>query len=107
MIPSPYRTFDEPLLQFINQVRREHPDRLVAILVSEVVKQHWWDFLLHNFRAEHLRSSILRRGDRRVIVVSVPWYLEGPDGEPIHTSSVTSADAKGCHDEHTTPTLST
>ena len=73
MIPSPFRTFDEPLLQFIDQVRREHPDRLVAILVPEVVKQHWWDFLLHNFRAEHLRSSILPAGgDRRVIVVSVP-----------------------------------
>ncbi len=107
VIPSPFRTFHEPLLQFIDQVRREHPDRLVAILVPEVVKQHWWEFLLHNFRAGHLRSSILRRGDRRVVVVSVPWYLEDRDDEPIHTSSATSADAKGCHPEHTTPTVST
>ena len=107
MIPSPFRSFHEPLLQFIDQVRREHPDRLVAILVPEVVKQHWWEFLLHNFRAEHLRSSILRRGDRRVVVVNVPWYLEDQDGEPIHSSSGTSADEKGCQTEHTTPSLST
>ena len=107
VIPSPFRTFHEPLLQFIDQVRREHPDRLVAILVPEVVKRHWWEFLLHNFRAGHLRSSVLRRGDRRVVVVSVPWYLEDQDGEPIHTSSGTSASAKGCHTEHTTPSLST
>jgi amino acid transporter len=82
LINSPYREFIEPLLEFIDRVKQEHPHRLVAILVPELVKQHWWDFLLHSIRAEWFRSAVLKHGDRHVVVVSVPWYLEDRSEPP-------------------------
>ena len=51
---------------------------MIAVLVPEVVKTNWWQFLLYNYRAELLRSALLRHGDHRLIVVSVPWYVEDP-----------------------------
>lgn len=94
VINSPYREFFEPLLQFIDRVMQEHPDRLVAILIPELVKQHWWQFLLHNVRAEWFRSALLRRGDRHVVVVSVPWYLEDRSEPPAPRPTTDTAEER-------------
>ena len=58
--------------------REQYPGRMIAVLVPEVVKTNWWQFLLHNYRGELLRSALLRHGDHRLVVVSVPWYVEDP-----------------------------
>jgi len=76
IIHSPYRKFAEPLLDFLERLEARHPDRSIAVIVPEVVKRHWWQFLLQNYRAEALRSALLRKGDHRIVVVSVPWYVE-------------------------------
>jgi amino acid transporter len=76
VIHSPYRKFLDPLMDYIDRLEREHPDRVVTAVVPEVVKRRWWQFLMHNYRAERLRSSLLKRGDSRLVVVTVPWYLE-------------------------------
>ncbi|MGE5755617.1 MAG: APC family permease [Planctomycetaceae bacterium] len=94
VIHSPYRKFFEPLLQFIDGVRQEHPDRLVAILIPELVKQHWWDFLLHNIRAEWFHSVLLQHGDRHVVVVSVPWYLEDRSEPPAPRPTTGTAEER-------------
>jgi amino acid transporter len=78
IINTPYRKFFDPLAEFIGKLEAEYPDRVIAVLVPEVVKRNWWQFILHNYRAEILRSALIRKGDHRVVVVSVPWYLEGP-----------------------------
>jgi amino acid transporter len=76
VIQSPYRKFLDPLIDYIERLKQQHPDRLVTVVVPEVVKRRWWQFLLHNYRAERLRSALLRRGDPRLVVVSIPWYIE-------------------------------
>jgi hypothetical protein len=78
IIESPYRTFFEPLMELISGLREQYPGRMIAVLVPEVVKTNWWQFLLHNYRGEILRSALLRHGDHRLVVVSVPWYFEDP-----------------------------
>ena len=72
VIRSPYRMFLEPLLHFIDQVGQQHPTRTIAVLVPEVVRRHRWQSLLHRDRAARLREALLRQGDRRMVVVSVP-----------------------------------
>ena len=47
---------------------------MIAVVIPEVVQTHWWQVLLHNHRAARLRSALMRDGDSRFIVVSVPWY---------------------------------
>jgi hypothetical protein len=76
VIRTPYRRFTVPLLNFIDELGDEHPDREIAVLVPSLVKRHWWQFLLDNYRAEILRAALMRRGDRRIVVVNIPWYLD-------------------------------
>jgi hypothetical protein len=44
--------------------------------LPEVVKRRWWQYLLHQYRAERLRSALLKSGDRRTVLITVPWYLD-------------------------------
>ena len=73
---SPYRRFVRPLLEEIDKLHEEFPERLVAVVVPEVVETRWWQFLLHRRKPARLRSALLKRGDHRVVVINVPWYVE-------------------------------
>ena len=76
VVNSPYRRFLPPLLEQIDRLKHEHPDRLIAVVIPEVVETRWWELLLHTRKPARLRAALLKRGDRRVVVVSVPWYVE-------------------------------
>jgi amino acid transporter len=73
---TPYRRFLNPLLTEIDRLKNEYPNRLIAIVVPEIIETHWWEFLLHRRKAAKLRAALLHRNDHRVIVVDVPWYIE-------------------------------
>ncbi len=48
---TPYRAFVEPLLEELDQIEREYPNRLIAVIVPTLVFRHWWEFFLHTRRA--------------------------------------------------------
>jgi hypothetical protein len=64
-----------PLVEHILQVERDHPDRQIAVLVPELVVKHWWQAPLHNQRAQLLKLLLLVRGNQRIMVINIPWYL--------------------------------
>ena len=74
-LTSPYRFVLIPLVDHILKVEQEHPDRQIAVLVPELVVKHWWQNLLHNQRAQLLKLLLLVRGNQRIIVINIPWYL--------------------------------
>jgi amino acid transporter len=74
-IESPYRRLLTPLLDYIDQLRQER-EGMVAVILPDLVEGKWWEYLLHNQRANVLRSLLLLKGNQRVAVISVPWYLE-------------------------------
>jgi amino acid transporter len=74
-IASPYRFVILPLVDHILKVEREHPERQIAVLVPELVVKHWWQTPLHNQRAQLLKLLLLVRGNQRIIVINIPWYL--------------------------------
>jgi hypothetical protein len=76
MVQTPYRSFLEPLLKKIDQVKEKCGHRSVAIVIPQLVQTHWWQSVLHSNRSNRLRKALLKRGDRNVIVIEVPWYLE-------------------------------
>ena len=39
------------------------------------METRWYQYLLHNQRATGLKAALLLRGDSRVVVINVPWYL--------------------------------
>jgi amino acid transporter len=74
-IASPYRHVFNPLLDYILEMKRRHPDRQIAVLIPELVARRWYHHLLHNKRAAMLKALLLVRGDEDVVVINVPWYL--------------------------------
>jgi amino acid transporter len=75
VVPSPYRHVFNPLLDYILEMKRQHPDRQIAVLIPELVARHWYEHLLHNKRAAMLKALLLVRGDEDIVVINVPWYL--------------------------------
>ena len=76
-LASPYRHVFNPLLDYILETKRQHPDRQIAVLIPELVARRWYHHLLHNKRAAMLKALLLVRGDEDVVVINVPWYLTG------------------------------
>jgi amino acid transporter len=75
LLSSPYRFVIAPLVEYILKIERDHPDRQIAVLVPELVVKHWWQAPLHNQRAQLLKLLLLVRGNQRIMVISIPWYL--------------------------------
>ena len=75
-LKSPYRYVLQPVVDYVLGVERETDYHKVCVLVPELVVRHWWEGLLHNRRADLLKVILLLRGNRRIIVVNIPWYLE-------------------------------
>jgi len=48
----------------------------VCVLVPEMVVRHWWENLMHNRRADLLKVLLLMRGNRNIVVINIPWYLD-------------------------------
>jgi amino acid transporter len=75
LLTSPYRFVIMPLVEYILKVECDHPDRQIAVLVPELVVKHWWQTPLHNQRAQLLKLLLLVRGNQRIMVINIPWYL--------------------------------
>jgi len=75
-LQSPYRYILQPLVDYVLGVERETEFHKVCVLVPELVVRHWWESFLHNRRADLLKVMLLLRGNRRIIVINIPWYLE-------------------------------
>ncbi|MGA7340468.1 MAG: APC family permease [Terracidiphilus sp.] len=75
-LKSPYRYILQPVVDYVLAVERETNHLKVCVLVPELVVHHWWENLLHNRRSDLLKVILLMRGNRRIIVINIPWYLE-------------------------------
>ncbi|HUH61915.1 MAG TPA: APC family permease [Terracidiphilus sp.] len=76
ILRSPYRYVIQPVVDYVLAVERESAYHKICVLVPELVVRHWWENLLHNRRADLLKVILLVRGNRRVIVINIPWYLD-------------------------------
>lgn len=77
-LQAQYRAIHEPILKLVHELENDAPGRVVAVLIPELVKQRWYQRLLHTHRAKRLRSQLLRHGGTRLTIINVPWYLEEP-----------------------------
>ncbi len=74
-INSNFRFIISPLMTYILGIEADHPGRKVAVLLPELVVRHWWENLLHNQRVSLLKLFLLVRGNQRIVVINIPWYL--------------------------------
>jgi amino acid transporter len=75
ILKSQYRFVIRPIVDYAIKLEKDNPDRQVAVLLGELVENRWYYALLHNNRAEVLRALILSKNERRITVISIPWYL--------------------------------
>lgn len=73
---SPYRFVLSPVMDFVLEKEKQLETRQIAVLVPELVVRHWWENLLHNQRANVLKLLLLLRGNQRILVINIPWYLQ-------------------------------
>jgi amino acid transporter len=75
IVESPYRFVYQPILDFVTGIRRYEPSRLIAVIIPELVRPHWYQYLLHNLHGRRLRSRLNQMRDGRTIVIPTPYYL--------------------------------
>ena len=76
ILPSPYRFVITPIVDYVLELAKKNPTRQIAVIVPEIVERHWYYHLLHNQRGTALKSMLYFKGNGRIIVVNVPWYVE-------------------------------
>lgn len=75
IVNSPYRRIYQPILDYVEKIKKENPDRLIVVIIPELVEPHWYEYLLHNLHGKRLRYLLYRKGYENLIVINTPWYL--------------------------------
>jgi hypothetical protein len=75
VVPSEYREFFGPFLDYVRAVAAVEPDRPIAVLVPELVRGRWYHFFLES-RATLLKALLLLEGGPQISVIDCPWYLQ-------------------------------
>jgi len=75
VLPSPYRFIIVPVVQFILDLSKSHPERSIVVVIPELVEDKWYEYFFHNQRGRLLEWVLLARGNERIFTVSAPWYV--------------------------------
>ena len=73
---SPYRFVIGPIVDYVIKTAEENPKRRVVTIVPELVESHWYNYFLHTQRAALLKTMLLMKGNHRISVLNMPWYLK-------------------------------
>jgi hypothetical protein len=74
VIESPYRTFLEPFLEYVNELLAIlQPNERLTIVVPQFIPKHWWHNLLHTQTAFWLRFILLNK--KGVVITEVPYQV--------------------------------
>jgi len=75
VLKSPYRFIVNPLIERILELERDNPDRMIAVLLPELVERHFLHYFLHNQRPELIGARLMRRSKQRIMIVNIPWQM--------------------------------
>jgi amino acid transporter len=76
ILASPYRFVITPIVDYVLDLEKKLPGRQIAVIVPELVERHWYLYFLHNQRATWLKTALLLKGNKRIVIIDVPWYLK-------------------------------
>jgi amino acid transporter len=75
VLDSPYRFIVKPIVNYAVQLQQAQPERVITMLIPELVESHWYHYLLHNNRPEAIRALLLFNGNQRITVATIPYHL--------------------------------
>jgi amino acid transporter len=76
VLKSPFRFVVRPILEYALAQEQANPDKMIAVLIPELVESRWYYFLLHNNRSQVIKALLLFSGNERTTVINIPWYLK-------------------------------
>jgi amino acid transporter len=74
VLPSPYRSLANPVLDYIDRLQLHEPDCLITVVIPEFVPTGWWPKLLHGQAGLMLALRLHAR--RGVVVINVPYHID-------------------------------
>lgn len=76
IIESPYRSLVGPIVEYVRQVKADHPRHIVTVVVPEFVVTRWWQRILHANSAVLIKLFVANIPG--VVVTNVRYYLKPP-----------------------------
>jgi len=76
VLDSPYRFVVRPIVDYAIAQQAARPDRVITVVLPELVEQHWYHYFLHNNRPEAIRAMLLFNGNQRITVATIPYHLQ-------------------------------
>lgn len=80
IIPSPYRSFIGPFLDYLDENdSKHHGGQLSAVLIPEFIPAKWWHGFLHNQTAWSIKLALLYRRRRlgyQRLIIDAPIHLK-------------------------------
>ena len=73
LVQSPYRAIVAPMINYIEELRRQRPDVTLTVILPELVVRHWWQRALHSQTAPRLRRAL--RPLPKIVITTVPFHL--------------------------------
>jgi amino acid transporter len=75
VLKSPFRLVSEPIIDHVLEAEKKNPTRTIAVILPELIERQWYQYFLHNQRAQTVASRLLTQGTHRIVIITVPWYL--------------------------------
>ena len=75
ILPSPFRMVIVPIVQYVLQLSKKHPQRRIVLVIPQLVEDHWYEYFLHNQRGRLLAWALLAQGNKYIFALSSPTYL--------------------------------
>jgi amino acid transporter len=73
VLPSPFRSLMEPLLEYIEQASTPEANNYVTVILPEFVPARWWQHVFHNQTSLLIKGALLFKPN--IVVTSVPFHL--------------------------------
>lgn len=74
ILESPYRSMIGPVLNYLEEVKKERPNYIVTVVLAEFVPKKWWHKLLHNQSGLFLKIALMMRKD--IVFTNVRYYVD-------------------------------
>ena len=76
VLESPYRFIVKPIVDYAIQMQMSQPERIITMLIPELVESHWYHYFLHNNRPEAIRALLMFNGNQRITVATIPYHVK-------------------------------
>jgi amino acid transporter len=73
---TPYRFVVQPIVDYVIELSDANRGRRIITIVPELVEKHWYAYFLHTQRATLLKAMLLMKGNDRISVLNIAWYLK-------------------------------